>query len=334
MIGGTGNISTAVSGQLLREGHELHLLCRNGIQNAPHLSGAFVHIGDIHNEAETARFMANKEFDAIVNWIVWDTAQAKRDIRLFGGKTAQYIFISTASVYQKPPASYIVTEKTPLANPYWEYSRKKIACEQALTEAYEKEGFPVTIVRPSLTYGDKWIPYVMASDISWSLVDRIRQGKRVIVPGDGTSLWTITHNTDFAQGFAGLVGNGAAIGEDFHITSDEVLTWGDALAQIGEAVGTEAITAHISTEFILAFMPQKEGSLLGDKVLSTVFDNGKLKKFVPRYKPAVSFREGIKKTVAFLESNPQMQTVDAPYEAMIDRIIAAHDYGKSMAKVL
>jgi nucleoside-diphosphate-sugar epimerase len=331
MIGGTGNISTAVSELLLRQGHELHLLCRNGITDTPALSGVSVHLGDSNDEAGMSDFLQGKNFDCAVNWVVWDTGQAERDIRLFEGKTAQYIFISTASAYQKPPASHIVTEKTPLSNPYWEYSRKKIACEQAFMSAYEKRGFPATIVRPSLTYGQKWIPYAMASDKSWSLIDRIRKGKRVIVPGDGTSLWTVTNSTDFAQGFAGLAANRKAIGEDFHITSDEVLTWDTILDQIGEAVGTQPQKAHISTEFITAFMPQKEGSLLGDKVNSLIFDNSKLRRFVPDYKPVIPFREGIKKTVAFLQSQPSLQTIDEPYEAMIDKIIAAHDYGKGMA---
>lgn len=331
MIGGTGNISTAVSELLLRQGHELHLLCRNGITDTPALSGVFVHLGDSNDEAGMSKFLQGKNFDCVVNWVVWDTGQAERDIRLFEGKTAQYIFISTASAYQKPPASHIVTEKTPLSNPYWEYSRKKIACERAFMTAYEKHGFPATIVRPSLTYGQKWIPYAMASDKSWSLIDRIRKGKRVIVPGDGTSLWTVTNSADFALGFAGLAANGKAVGEDFHITSDEVLTWGTILDQIGEAVGTQPQKTHISTEFITAFIPQKEGSLLGDKVNSLIFDNSKLRRFVPDYKPVIPFREGIKKTVAFLQSQPSLQTIDEPYEATIDKIIAAHDYGKGMA---
>jgi len=298
----------------------------------PVLSGAFVTFGDINDEAETAEYLQNHHFDAVVNWIVMEPTDMERDIRLFSGKTKQYIFISTAAAYQKPLPSYLITERTPLANPHWEYARKKIACEHILMDAYERHGFPATIIRPSLTYGDRYIPYHMsASKKPWSLINRIRSGKRVIMPGDGTSLWTVTHSIDFAQGLCGLTANPRAIGQDFHITSDEVLTWGTILDQIGEAVGTQPQKTHISTEFITAFIPQKEGSLLGDKVNSLIFDNSKLRRFVPDYKPVIPFREGIKKTVAFLQSQPSLQTIDEPYEATIDKIIAAHDYGKGMA---
>ena len=333
MVGGTGNISTAVSEQLLLGGHELHLLCKNDNNELPPvLSGAFVTFGDINDEAETAEYLQNHHFDAVVNWIVMEPTDMERDIRLFSGKTKQYIFISTAAAYQKPLPSYLITERTPLANPHWEYARKKIACEHILMDAYERHGFPATIIRPSLTYGDRYIPYHMsASKKPWSLINRIRSGKRVIMPGDGTSLWTVTHSIDFAQGLCGLTANPRAIGQDFHITSDEVLTWNDILRHIGDAVDAEAKPAHISTEFILAFMPEKAGSLLGDKVVSTVFDNSKLKAYVPGYQARISFAEGIKRVVGFFDTHPSWHITDDAHEALMDKIIAAHDYGKALA---
>ena len=331
MIGGTGNISTAVSERLLNQGHDLHLYCRDdGFQNNPNLKGAKFHYGDIFNEAETAGFLNKKEFDVVVDWIVWEPEHLQRDLRLFKGKTAQYIFISTASAYQKPPQNYIVTEEVPLINPHWEYSRNKTDCENILMAAYEQYGFPATVVRPSLTYGNTWIPYVIGN--SWSVIDRMRKGKRVIVPGDGTSLWTVTHNTDFAKGFVGLMGKKEAIGEAFHITSDEVLTWDIILKQIAEAAGLQAHAAHISSEFIMAFLPDQEGNLLGDKVRSIVFDNSKLKRLVPDFKAETTFIQGIAKTIAYIESHPELQAIDASFEEMMDKIIAAHDYGMGLAR--
>ena len=326
MIGGTGNISLAVSRRLLQEGHELHLYCR-GNYNGSVLDGAVFAYGDIYNEGEAAAYLKDKDFDAVVDWIVWEPSEMERDIRLFAGKTKQYIFVSSTAVYQKPPAHYIVTEKTPLSNPHWEYARKKIKCEQLLMEAYEKQGFPATIVRPSLTYGTHWIPYCMSSKLSWSLIDRLRSGRKVIVPGDGTNLWTITKSDDFARGFTGLIGNTAAIGEDFHITSDEVLNWNLILEQIAEAAGTQANPTHIASSFITHFMPEKHGSLIGDKVNSIVFDNSKIKAFVPGFQGKIPFKEGIADVVKLYDENPALQITDPEHEALIDKIIAAHDSG-------
>ena len=327
MIGGTGNISLAVSQQLLREGHELHLYCR-GNNNGPVLDGAVFAYGDIHNEGEVAAYLRDKFFDVVVNWIIFEPSEIQRDIRLFTGKTKQYIFISTTAVYQKPPTHYIITEKTPQGNPFWEYARKKMECEGILMEACEKQDFPATIVRPSLTYGTHWIPYCMGSKKSWSLIHRLRSGKKIIVPGDGTNLWTATKSDDFARGFTGLVNNPAAIGEDFHITSDEVLTWNLILAQIAEAAGVQANPAHISTDFITTFMPEKHGSLIGDKVNSLVFDNSKIKSFVPGFQAKIPFREGVAEIINMYDANPALQITDPDYESLIDRIIAAHDSGK------
>jgi nucleoside-diphosphate-sugar epimerase len=334
MIGGTGNISTAVSELLVRQGHSLHLLCMDiGAHRNFHVDGAEIHLGDVNDEVSVLRYLYNQSFDVIVDWTIMEPEQVKRDIRLFTGKTSQYIFISTSSVYQKPSKHYIITENTPLENPFWEYSRKKIACEKLLMEAYKSNAFPVTIVRPSLTYGDTIIPYVLVSWVNpWSLIDRLLKGKRVIVPGDGTSLWTITHNTDFAKGITGLMGKEKAIGEAFHITSDEVLTWDDILNQIAQVVGVEAKAVHISSEFITSFIPDQLGNLNGDKSISAVFDNSKLKSLYPDFKATTSFHVGFTQTYNYFLSHPELHTVDVKFEDDLDRVIEAYDYGLSFLR--
>jgi nucleoside-diphosphate-sugar epimerase len=332
MIGGTGVISTAVSELFVRQGQDLYLLNR-GIHNEPAMKGVTILHGDMNDEQSIRRILDKASFDVVVDWIVYTPEQAQRDIRLFTGKTSQYIFISSASAYQRPVKNYIITEETPLDNPFWEYSRKKINCEKLFMDSYKADGFPVTIIRPSLTYGDTIIPYPFASwQKPWSMIDRMRKGKRVIVPGDGTSLWVLTHNTDLAKGLAGLMYKPEAIGEAFHITSDEVLTWEETLNQIAEGIGVEPKATHISCEFISAFMPDKIGSLIGDKSSSVVFDNSKLKKLVPDFKATVLFREGFARTFAYFEAHLELQDIDIQYEEELDKIIAAHDYGISLAK--
>jgi nucleoside-diphosphate-sugar epimerase len=334
MVGGRGNISTAVTERLVKDGHDLYLYCLNSDSHKEFTSdGVTIQFGDINNESSVRSFLKKHIFDVVVDWIGFTPEHAQRDIRLFAGKTSQYIYISSASVYQRPAKSYLITEETPLENPFWDNSQNKIASEKILMEAYKTEGFPVTIIRPSLTYGDTQIPYVLTSwTKSWSLIDRMRKGKRVIVPGDGTSLWVVTHNTDFAKGIIGLMGQKNAIGEAFHITSDEVLTWEEILNQIAEVAGLKPKVTHISSEFIIAFMAEQLGSLTGDKSTSVVFDNSKLKNLVPDFKSTMSFREGFTKTFAYFESHPELQVVDTKYEESLDRIIAAHDYGMSLAK--
>jgi nucleoside-diphosphate-sugar epimerase len=322
-----------VSSRLLSLGHELDLLCLNDdFTPSFDLTSAVIHYGDINDEPGVKQFLESREYDVIVDWTVMKPDQARRDIRLFTGKTKQYIFISSASAYQKPVRNYLITEETPLINPYWQYSREKAECEQIFLEAYRQSGFPITIVRPTLTYGDTIVPYLMVDwGNPWSLFDRMKKGKRVIVPGDGTSLWVCTHNTDFAKAFTGLMGNLAAVGEAFHITSDEVLTWDEILRQIAEVLGVEANPVHISSEFIIGFMPEQLGNLLGDKAVSVVFDNSKIKRFVPDFQATVSFQEGIASTIRYFESRPDKQTTNPEFEAMIDRIIAAHDLGMAQA---
>ena len=236
-------------------------------------------------------------------------ADIERDLEFFRGRTRQYIFISSASAYQKPSTDYLITESTPLANPHWDYSRNKIACEERLLKAYREEGFPGTIVRPSLTYGENLIPLVINSwERSYTVVDRMLKGQKVIVPGDGTSLWVITHNSDFAKGFIGLLGNEQSIGHAFHITTDEVLTWDQLYRTVGAAAGVEPRLVHIPSDFMVACLPEMEGTLIGDKSVSVVFDNAKIKRFVPEYLATTRFAQGIRQSLAWFDADPSAKT--------------------------
>lgn len=252
-IGGTGLISTACSSLAIEQGIELTLLTRG---RRPALAGAQALIADIADPEAVSRVLTGRRFDVVVNWVAYTLADVERDISLFLGRTGQYIFISSASAYQKPPRHHLITEDTPLANPYWQYSRDKIACEERLTRAYRDEGFPVTVVRPSFTYGDTQIPLAINSwQRPYTAIARMRQGKPVIVPGDGTSLWTMTHNSDFAKGFNGLLGHQQALGHAFQITSDEALTWDQLYQATAAAAGAEAKLVHIASDFIAACIP-------------------------------------------------------------------------------
>jgi Nucleoside-diphosphate-sugar epimerases len=330
-IGGTGIISQAVSRLVVAQGHELYLFNR-GKRRELVPEGAKVVEGDIRDPESAAEALRGHEWDAVVNWIVFTPDQAKTDIELFRGRTKQYVFISSASAYQKPLQHYIITESTPLENPYWQYSRDKIACEKLLMDEHRASGFPVTIVRPSYTYGDTMIPAAINSWTKpWSIVDRMRRGKPIIVHGDGTSLWTMTHNTDFAVGFAGLLGRPEAVGEAYHITSDEVLTWNQITEAIGRAAGVLPKIVHIASDFIISHWPEMEGGLLGDKAVSAVFDNSKIRALVPAFKPKVPFAEGIRRTIAWFEAHPESCGVDEEWNARCDRLIEAHERARAAA---
>ena len=267
-----------------------------------------------------------------MNWIAFTPAHIERDLRLFRGRTRQYVFISSASVYQKPAAHYLITESTPLANPFWQYSRDKIACENRLMDEYRNAGFPVTIVSPSLTYGDSQITLAINSWAkSYTVIDRMRRGKKVIVPGDGSSLWVITHNTDFAKGLAGLLGHAQAIGHAFHITSDEVMTWDQFYRLAAQAAGTEPRIVHIASDFLTACVPDMLGSLTGDKAVSTVFDNGKIKRFVPEFQATVRFAQGIRRTIAWFDAEAERREVDDEANARYDKLIDAYERGRDAA---
>lgn len=325
-IGGTGLISEAVSRLAVEQGIDLYLFNR-GRRDEFIPPGAKLIKGDIRDREKVADILKNYSFDVVVDWIAFTTEHIKVDIELFKEKTGQYIFISSASAYQKPPTHYLITESTPLANPYWQYSRDKIACEEFLMKEYRNNGFPITIVRPSFTYGLTMIPAALNSwNHPWSLVDRMRRGEKIIVHGDGTSLWTMTHNTDFARGFLGLLGNSQAIGHAFHITSDEVLTWNQIYTAIGKAAGVEPVLIHIPSDFIIRFEPEYTGTLLGDKAVSCVFDNSKIKAFVSGFSARIPFEKGIKKTIKWFEEHPERCTVDQEWNKLMDRIV--HEYEK------
>ena len=331
-IGGTGNISTAVTELAAARGIDLTLL-RRGQREAVLPANVRTITADIADEAAVARALGNQTFDAVVDWIAFTTADIDRDIRLFRGRTNQYIFISSASAYQKPVGHYLITESTPLSNPFWQYSRDKIACEERLMKAYREEGFPITIVRPSHTYGDTQIVLAVNSwQKSWTAVDRMRRGKKLIVPGDGSSLWVVTHNSDFAQGFIGLLGHRQAIGHAFHITSDEAMTWDQYYRITAQAAGVEAQLVHIPSDFISACIPDEVGGLTGDKAASVVFDNSKIKRFVPGYCAKTPFAQGIEKTIAWFDADPRRKQIDDNDNAAWDKIIAAYESGLETAQ--
>jgi nucleoside-diphosphate-sugar epimerase len=325
-IGGTGLFSSACSRLADERGIDLFLLNRGSRADMP--AGATSLVADIRDREAAARALAGHRFDAVVDWIAFTPDDIERDIALFGDTARQYVFISSASAYQKPVGCYWITESAPLANPFWDYSRNKIACEERLLRAYREQGFPCTIVRPSLTYGDTQIPLVVNSwQLPYTAIARMRQGKPLIVPGDGTSLWPITHNSDFAKGFVGLLGHQQAIGHAFHITSDEVLTWDQIYAATAAAAGVEARIVHIASDFIAACLPDMAGSLLGDKSVSVVFDNSKIKRFVPDFCATTPFARGIERTLAWFDADPARQQVDAEADRRWDRLIGAYEDG-------
>jgi len=326
-IGGTGLISSACSELSLGRGMDLYILNRDVTKKHPFLTGAKHLTGDVRaDEAGVADLLAPHQFDAVVDWIAFTPADIERDLRLFKGKTGQFVFISSASVYQKPPKHYLITEETPLENPFWQYSRDKIACEERLMQAYRQDGFPVTIVRPSLTYGLSQVPLCMGSwRHPYTIVERMKQGKKIIIPGDGTSLWVFTWNEDFAVGFLGLLGRKDALGEAFQITSDEVLTWNLAYQEVGRALGVDLNAVHIASELIAKFDDHATGSLIGDKVNSVVFDNSKIKHFVPEFDCKVTWAEGVRRSLAWFEANPSRQTIDKEANQLWDRIITAYE---------
>ena len=321
-IGGTGNISTSVSKLCVERGIELYLLNRG--KRGVNIPGTKLIQGDISKPNTVSAELSKHKWDAVVNWIAFTGKDIERDIDLFRKNTRQYIFISSASAYQKPPTFPVITESTPLYNPYWEYSRNKIACEEKLNRAYRDNNFPVTIVRPSHTY-DTMIPSSIDDATGFTIVDRMLKGKKIIVHGDGTTLWTITHAEDFAKGFVGLLGHQQAIGHAFHITSDEVLTWNQIYKTIAYAAGIEANIIHISSDFICRIEPSFTGGLLGDKSVCAVFDNTKIKTFVPDFKAVIPFSQGIKRTLNWFEEDPKRKTVNDDANKKIDKIIEVYE---------
>jgi nucleoside-diphosphate-sugar epimerase len=326
-IGGTGLISIACSELAIQRGMDLTILNRSASKKHFIPEGASSIVGDIHADpARLAELLRGRHFDVVVDWIAYTPEDIERDIHLFSGKTDQFVFISSASAYQKPPAHYLITEQTPLENPFWQYSRDKIACEQRLMDEYRKNGFPVTIIRPSLTYGLSQIPLIMGSwNYPYTIVDRIKRGQKIIIPGDGTSLWVLTWNGDFAKGFLGLFGRQDAIGEAFHITSDEVLTWNQIYQELGRAIGIEPKIVHIPSDLIAMYSEEAVGGLLGDKSHSAVFDNTKIKRFVPDFTCEVPWAEGVRRALAWHEADPARQMIDVESNRLWDKIITAYE---------
>lgn len=323
LIGGTGTISSAITRQLAETNHEVYLLNRGN--NNKHLPLSIKQIvADINNEEEAKAALNGMAFDAVCDFIGFVPAQLERDYRLFAGKTKQFLFISSASAYHKPVRDYRITEATTLANPYWEYSRNKIACEEFLLKMYRENGFPVTIIRPSHTYCEKSVPLGVHGDKgSWQVLKRMLDGKPVIIHGDGTSLWTLTWNEDFAKAFIGLLGNPHAIGEAFQITSDESVTWNQIHQCIADALGVEFKPYYVASDLLDALGHYDfKGGLIGDKANSVVFDNTKVKNAVPGFVCTTRTEEGIRKTVEYMLSHPETQEEDPEFDTWCDKVIA------------
>lgn len=321
-IGGTGNISMACTRIALENNFDVWHLNR-GKTKADTPAGVNALTADIHDSKKVKDLIKNHYFDVVANFISFIPSDVDNDFQIFQGKCDQYIYISSASAYQKPPTHPVITESTPLRNPYWQYSRDKIASEEKLNKLYQDQGFPVTIIRPSLTY-DTVIPVAIGSWTDFTIIDRIRKGKEIIVHGDGSSLWTITHSEDFAKGFIGLAGNQQAIGHSFHITSDEILTWNQIYEAVAFAAGAEAKMVHIPSDFIARFDDFQLGNLLGDKACSVIFDNSKLKSFVPDFVATIPFKQGIARTVRWFEEKKERMLINEENNAFMDKVILAY----------
>jgi nucleoside-diphosphate-sugar epimerase len=326
-IGGTGNISSACSRLAVRQGIDLYHLNRGKVKaDVPAEITSLK--ADINDKKAVMNAIGDHNFDVVVNFITFTPDDVKRDIEIFRGRTNQYIFISSASVYQKVGGHPVITESTPLYNPYWDYSRDKITCEEILNNEYRNNGFPITIVRPSLTY-DTVIPVAIGSWTDYTIVDRMKKGKEVIIHGDGNSLWTVTHSEDFAKAFVGLLGHQQAIGHAFHITSDELLNWNQIYEAVANAAGAELHAVHIASDFICEVADTIDqgwmwGNLHGDKAVSTIFDNSKIKRFVPDFTATIPFSEGIKKTIEWFEADPARMVIEEGNNNFIDTVLQSY----------
>jgi nucleoside-diphosphate-sugar epimerase len=317
-LGGTGNISTACVEHALTRGHQVGILTRG---RRPVPAGVEAIAGD-RDDPASLRGAAERRWDAVVDFLAYTPPQVEMALEAFGGRTGQYVFIGTAAAYDKVAARLPITEDAPLANPFWEYARLKIACEERVRRATQEKRLPVTIVRPSYTYGRTWIPSGFGGQ-DYTVVDRMRRGLPVVCHGDGTALWVMTHASDFAVGLVGLVGHPGALGEAFHITSDEVLTWDAIYETIARAAGTEARLVHVPSALVAALVPDRGASLLGDKAQSSVFDNAKVRRLVPEFQPRVSFAEGIARSIAWFDADPARRVVSPAATENIEKVLAA-----------
>src|SRR5450759_4245432 len=324
-IGGTGNISIAATRLCAEQGIDLTLLNR-GQRDVSLPDGVCAIHADIRDGAAAAEALRGEEFDVVVDWVAFVPGHVESDIALFGGKVSHYVFISSATVYERPSPFFPTVEQAPLENVHWQYARDKIACEDILRRENAQSSFPATVVRPSYTYGETWIPTAIEGQ-DYTIVERMRRGKKIIVPGDGESLWTMTTDTDFARALVGLLGNAEAAGESFHITSDEVLSWNQIAETIAAAAGLEAQIVHIPSDFMAAIDPELGTELLGDKAHSLVFDNSKIKRFVPGWNATVPFAEGVARSLAWFEADPARKVVDEGWSAQLDRIVATYEAG-------
>ncbi len=320
-VGGTGIISSACTELALERGMELHLLCR-GQSPRPVPEGAIVHHADIRDPARVRAALGDLSFDAVVNFVAFVPEHIASDIELFRDRTRQYVFISSASVYRKPISSWPIVESTPLHNPYWQYARDKIACEEALLRAYRDTDFPGTVVRPSHTYDKTLLPFDPYA-CGYTVLTRMLQGKPVVVHGDGTSLWTLTHHRDFARGLLGLLGRFETIGEAFHITSDEHLSWDQIYHEVAAAAGVQAKLVHLPSEVIARHHPDWGAGLLGDKAHCAIFDNSKIRRFVPDFEAVIPFSNGAREIVSFYRDNPDFEPLNAELDALMDRLVEA-----------
>jgi len=327
-IGGTGRISSACSQLAVDRGIELYLLNR-GQSTRPVPANLHTINGDIRTLSSARQAIGDLTFDAVVNWIAFTPEHIKTDLELFSGRTKQYVFISSASAYQKPASALPITESTVLANPFWEYSRNKIACEEMLVRAYREDGFPYTIIRPSHTYDRTMLPF----NGGYTAVARMRAGKPVVVHGDGTSLWVLTHHRDFAKGFVPLLGNNHAIGDAIHITSDELLSWNQIYQICAEAAGvSNPKLVHVPSDVINTYDPAWGAGLVGDKAHSVIFDNGKLKRLVPDFAATIPFVRGAAEVMAWHDEDPARQVSDPAMDRTMDAILG--DYAKAWPSLI
>jgi nucleoside-diphosphate-sugar epimerase len=324
-LGGTGVISSACTERCLELGMEVFVLNRGRSTTRPIPNGCQPLVGDVSDPESVQAAIGDLEFDVVADFRAFTANQVQGRLEVLRDRMGQYVFISSASVYQTPPGRLPILESTPLRNPFWQYSRDKIACENLLVKAYREEGLPMTIVRPSHTYDKTLLPF----DGGWTVVERMRRGAEVVVHGDGSSLWTLTHQRDFAEAFVGLLGHPAAIGDSFHITSDEWLSWNEIFRIVGQAAGVEAKLVHVPSDAIAAADPNWGAGLLGDKAHSMIFDNSKVRRLVSDFKAVIPFSQGAREILGWYDADPSRQQVDAAMDATMDELVSAHRVSRS-----